>query len=148
MKRINKEDALDGEMPKYDFFEEKEWESIIEKNDEESKFVDEESYSVVYLAKQQTSNIQKSSFKLANLQTAENYKEISKDQEENLKEFKNSEIIDEDENKGKSQSSINSISNINSPNFKVDSLIGDSEIKDTNLLINDIATISPTQKEK
>jgi len=33
---------------------------------------------------------------------------------------------------------MNSISNINSPNFKIDSLISNSEIKDTNKLINEL----------
>lgn len=44
----------------------------------------------------------------------------------------------DDSSKEKEHISGNSFSNINSPNFKIDSIIGDSEIKDTRKLINDI----------
>jgi len=43
-----------------------------------------------------------------------------------------------DNSKDKVQNSANSISNINSPFLRMDSLIGDSEIKDTNKLINEL----------
>ena len=130
-------------VPSDDFFEEKGSESIIERNDEDSKFVDEESYSMVYLTKQQNSNNLRNSLK-STLQAPidTNTKELSEIEDvETSKEH----IGDDSVNHGKSenskekvQESMNSISNINSPYLKVDSLIGDSEIKDTKKIINEL----------
>ena len=44
----------------------------------------------------------------------------------------------DESSKEKARNSANSISNINSPTYKLDSIIGDSEIKDTKNLINDL----------
>ena len=144
------EPAFEPEIPSEDFFEEKDSESIIEKNLEDSKFVDDESYSVVYLTKQQVSNNLRNSIKLQNQPVVEgNTKELSRiDDVEDSKELKNLDSIDNDNNgssKEKNQCSLNSISNINSPNFKVDSLIGDSEIKDTKKIINELRATFPNE---
>ena len=142
------EPGFDPEIPSDDFFEEKDSESIIEKNEEDSKFVDEESYSVVYLTKQQVNNNLKNFIKNNNQQAIEgNTKELSRiDDVENSKDLKNLDSIDNENNgnsKEKYQNSMNSISNINSPNFKIDSLIGDSEIKDTKKIINELKSTFP-----
>ena len=121
---------------------------LLENNSEDSKIFDEESYSVVYLTKQQVRNNLKNSMKNANQQTIEgNTKELSRiDDVENSKGLKDLDSIDNDNNgnsKEGNQWSFNSISNINSPNFKINSLIGDSEVKDTKKIINEIRTIFP-----
>jgi hypothetical protein len=129
---------FDPDVPSEDFFEEKDSESIIERNDEDSKFVDDESYSVVYLTKQQNSNNHKGSMKISIGGAFEaNTKELSKIEDVEHSKDSNMESMSKSENsKDKVQSSINSISNINSPNFKVDSTIEASEIKDTKKIIN------------
>lgn len=89
----NIQSKFDQELPSEDFFEEKGSESIIEKNDEESKFVDEESYSMAYLTKQQNKNNQQSNLKLIFENSLEgNVKELSKiEDSENLKETSKNE---------------------------------------------------------
>ncbi|CAI2373899.1 unnamed protein product [Moneuplotes crassus] len=114
------------DIPNENFFEEKGSESIIEKNDEESKFVDEESYSMVYLTKQQNSNNPQFSIKLncANANSSENNtKELSiiediEDRNENndiqkIKLYRSKEKQDEG----------NSMNQINSQIFKGESTI-------------------------
>lgn len=115
--------------PSEDFFEEKGSESIIEKNDEESKFVDEESYSMVLNSKSQN---QRPSIKSPGfLQGYDNQKELSKI--EDLEGSKtNNEASNEDESKsGKF--------------LKVDSMISNSEIKDTKKIINELRTENPNE---
>ena len=65
------ENLFEPEMPSEDFFCEKESESIIERNDEDSKFVDEEFSSVAYLTKQQLYNNLKGSVKNTNIEKIE-----------------------------------------------------------------------------
>ena len=139
------EPPFDPEVPSADFFEEKGSESIIEKNDEDSKFVDEESSSVVYLTRQQMSSgirVPIKQFSYGVSQNEGNTKELSKieDVESSTGQNDENSIIQskEETSKEQIQNSINSISNINSPNFKIDSMIGDSEIKDTKKIINEI----------
>ena len=86
--------------------------------------------------------------KNANQQTIEwNTKELSRvDDVDNSKGLKILDNIENDNNgnsKEGNQWSLNSISNLNSPNFKINSLIGDSEVKDTKKIINEIRTIFP-----
>ena len=86
--------------------------------------------------------------KNANQQTIEeNTKELSRiDDVEYSKGLKNLDSIDNDNNgnsKEGNQWLLNSISNINSPNFKINSLIGDSKVKDTKKIISEIRTIFP-----
>jgi hypothetical protein len=115
--------------PSEDFFEEKGSESIIEKNEEESKFVDEESYSMVLNSKSQ--NQRHSMRSPGFLQGDENQKELSKI--EDLEDSKtNNETSNEDESKlGKF--------------LKIDSMISNSEIKDTKKIINELRTKNPNE---
>ena len=102
-------------------------------------------HTVLYIyLKSKLAATRSNSFKLTKEQNENNWV-TNKENEEISKEFKNFDDMGDD-NKEKSQNSINSFSNINSPNFKIDSLIGDSEIKDTNILIDDIVQISQTPK--
>mmetsp|Transcript_15310 Transcript_15310/g.17775 ORF Transcript_15310/g.17775 Transcript_15310/m.17775 type:complete len:208 (+) Transcript_15310:718-1341(+) len=90
--------GFDPEIPAEDFFEEKGSESIIEKNDEDSKFVDEESYSVVYLTKQQVSNNLRNNLRV-NVQQAidSNTKELPRIEDvEDSKDLKNLDSISND----------------------------------------------------
>ena len=72
------ENLFEPEMPSEDFFCEKESESIIERNDEDSKFVDEEFSSVAYLTKQQLYNNLKGSVKNTNIEKIEGNIDFSK----------------------------------------------------------------------
>jgi hypothetical protein len=140
-KDTSNQPGFDPEVPSEDFFEEKDSESIIERNDDDSKFVDEESYSMVYLTKQQNSNNAKNSMKISIGGVFEtNTKELSKIEDtEHSKDSKISESMNKSGfSKDKIQSSINSISNINSPYFKFDYTIEASEIKDTKKIINNL----------
>lgn len=133
------------ELPSEDFFEEKYSESIIEKNDEDSKFVDEESSSVVFLTKQQLNNNLRGSIKNTivgkidgNTKELSRIEDVENSHNMNMNSIESIERSKDDSSKEKNHNSNNSISNINSPKFQIDSIIGDSEIKDTRKLISEI----------
>lgn len=131
---------FDPAVPSEDFFEEKGSESIIERNDEDSKFVDDESYSMVYLTKQQNSNI-RSSIGSKAYTGLDNNKALSEieDVENSIEHIEDQEDLEkEDVSKDKNVESIHSISNINSPFLKADSIIEASEIKDAKKIISEM----------
>ncbi|CAI2376183.1 unnamed protein product [Moneuplotes crassus] len=124
IKKDSTQMEFEADLPNDNFFEEKGSESIIEKNDEESKFVDEESYSMVYLTKQQNSNNPQSSLKLNFANSLDNNtKELSK-----IEDIEGSEDNKDDEKikleySSQKQEEENSISQMNSPMFKAESTI-------------------------